>query len=266
MLRKLFLLTFLALLIFSCARSPIVHRTQFIILTHQQEMELGNQAAKAILKREKLVKNPKLVERVKRVFEKLYKALPDKYKKLYDWKVYVLDNPQVNAFALPNGNIFVYKGLLDFVKSDDELAAVLAHEMAHVILRHGAEKNSTYEVASLGEYLLLGKLSPAYRQIGSLLYEAGVSIAFLLPYSREQEREADEVGLLIMQRAGFNLDGAVKLWERMTKKFAKEEPPEFLSDHPLSKERLEYVRKLVSFLKKHPEYAKKFVLPKLENS
>ncbi len=247
--------------ILSCATKPVVHEQAFILIPHSQELAIGNRAAAEILKKEKLVKDPRYVKRVERVFKRLLKALPPKFRKLYEWKVYVLNNPQVNAFALPNGNIFVYKGLLDFVKDDDELAAVLGHEMAHVILRHGAEKISWAMLAQLGENLLLSQVSPVNRSLAAELYDLGVNVAFLLPYSRKQEKEADIVGLLITTRAGYNPEGAIKLWERMVSRFSGQEPPEWLSDHPASKERLDYIKKVVEFLRKHPQYVEKFEIP-----
>lgn len=260
--------TFLTLLgavissfILSCATKPVVHEQALILIPHSQELALGDRAAEEILKKEKVVRDPRYIERVKRVFNKLLEALPPKYRKMYEWKIYVLDNPQVNAFSLPNGNIFVFKGLLDFVKSDNELAAVLGHEMAHVILRHGAEKVSWAMLSQLGENLLLSQVSPVNRSLAAELYDLGVNVAFLLPYSRKQEEEADIVGLLIMMRAGYNPEGAIKLWKKMVKKFEDREPPEWLSDHPASKHRLEYIQKVVEFLKKHPEYVEKFEIP-----
>ena len=178
-LRKFFPITAfcLSLFILSCAQKPVIHEQALILIPHYQELAIGNQAAKEILKEEKLVKNPRIVDRVKKVFNRLLEALPPKYRKLYEWKVYVIDKPVINAFALPNGNIFVYKGLVNFVKSDDELAAVLGHEMAHVILRHGAEKISWAMLAKLGEDLLLAKVSPANRELAADLYGLGVNVA-----------------------------------------------------------------------------------------
>ncbi|HIC09514.1 MAG TPA: M48 family peptidase [Aquificales bacterium] len=250
-----------SLLLLSCAERPVIHEHAFILLTHYQEMSLGDEAAREILKKEKLVKNPKIVKKVERIFNRLIKALPPKFQKLYDWKVYVIDKDIINAFALPNGNIFVYKGLIDFVKNDDQLAAVLGHEIAHVILRHGAEKVSQALLAQLGGYILLSKVSPAERELAAKLYNLGINVAFLLPYSRKQEKEADIVGILIMMRAGYNPDEAIKLWKKMAEKFEKKEPPEWLSDHPISKHRLDYIKKVVEFLKKHPQYVEKFEIP-----
>jgi predicted Zn-dependent protease len=258
-----FLLIPSAVFLFACvSKKPVVGTEEFTLITHSQEIELGDEAAREILRTEKVVEDPKYTRRVEEVFNKLLRALPPKYRNAYKWKVYVLDKEQINAFALPNGNIFVYKGLLDFVKSDDELAAVLGHEMAHVILRHGAEKMSWSTVADLTGRIILNKVSSEHRGLAARLYSLGVNVAFLLPYSRRQEKEADIVGVLIAMRAGYNPEGAIRLWKEMLNAFEGKEPPEFLADHPASKHRLEYIRKVVKFLEEHPSYVREFKIPK----
>ena len=261
-LLTLLLAAFLSIFVASCAKKPVIHEESLVLISHSQELALGDEAAGEILKQEKLLNDTETVERVERIFNRLVEALPPKFRNRYRWKVYVLDRKEVNAFALPNGNIFVFRGLLDFVKGDDELAAVLGHEMAHVILRHGAEKISWAMLAQLGEYALLSQVSPADRELAARLYGLGVNIAFLLPYSRKQEKEADIVGVLITMRAGYNPEGAIKLWEKMVKRFKGQEPPELLSTHPAGKHRLSYIRKVVQFLKTHPRYVERFEIPK----
>jgi len=261
LLKKFWWLLILPIFVIGCAKRPVIGENAFILIPHSQELALGDKAAKEILKKEKLVKDPKIVERVGRVFNRLLKAIPAKYRNAYEWKVYVIDKNIVNAFALPNGNIFVYKGLINFIEDNDELAAVLGHEMAHVILRHGAEKISQAMLANLIGSVLIQKVSPANKELAADLYSLGVNVAFLLPYSRKQEKEADIVGVLILMRAGYNPEGAVKLWEKMIKKFATKEPPEWLSDHPATKNRLQYIKKVIKFLKEHPKYVREFKIP-----
>ena len=264
---SVFLKFLLTVLIFSlsflvgCAKKPVLGTPEFTIINHQQELALGEQTAEQILSNESVVKDPRYTARVEEVFKKLIRALPPKYRNSYEWKVYVLDKNVINAFALPNGNIFVYKGLLDFVKRDDELAAVLGHEIAHVILRHVAERISWALATQLAGDILLARVSPSNRELAQKLYSLGVNIGFLLPYSRKQEKEADIVGVLIMMRAGYNPEGAVKLWRRMLARFKGKEPPEFLSDHPATEKRLEYIRKVVEFLENHPKYVREFKIP-----
>ncbi len=250
-------------MVLSCAENKIVHRPQIIVLPKSEIMAIGDEAAARVLSKYPVVKSGPEVKLVKEVFEKLLSALPEKYRSDYDWKVYVLKSPQVNAFALPNGNIFVYTGLLKFINNNpNELAAVLGHEMAHVILKHGAEKVQTAMLAQLGEQLILSKVSPFHRQLAAELYNLGVGVAILLPYSRRQEREADLLGLIIMLRAGYNPDGAIKLWKKMISQFQTKELPEWLSDHPASEERLRYIERAIEYLRANPQYIREFVVPK----
>lgn len=233
-----------------------------VLIPHSQELALGDSAARQILAQSQVVKSGPEVKLVNEVFDRLLKAIPDKYRNAYEWKVYVIKSNQINAFALPNGNIFVYTGLLKFINDDpNELAAVLGHEMAHVILRHGAEKVSSALLAQLGGELLMSKISPKYRPLAATLYAAGVNVAILLPYSRRQEKEADLLGLIIAMRAGYNPEGALKLWEKMVQRFKNQEPPEWLSDHPADERRLRYIGRAIEYLRSHPQYVQKFEIP-----
>jgi predicted Zn-dependent protease len=262
MLRWLRFVPLLGLLFFLSCTNKITHRPELILISHSQEIALGDQAAAEILKREKVVRGGYRVELVESVFRRLLEALPPEYRNAYKWRVFVIAKKEVNAFALPNGNVFVYTGLLDFVKDDpDQLAAVLSHEIAHVILRHGAEKVSSAILAQLGGELLMAKVSPEHRPLAAQLYGLGVGLAILLPYSRRQEMEADLLGLIIMMRAGFNPEGALKLWEKMVQKFRDKEPPEWLSDHPAGESRLQYIKRAIDYLRKHPEFVQRFEIP-----
>jgi len=252
----------LPLFVTSCT-NQVAQRPSLVLISHSQEIALGDQAAAEILKQVEVVKEGPQVELVNSIFDRLKAALPQNYRSAYKWKVYVVKSDEVNAFALPNGNVFVYTGIIDFVEGDpDALAAILGHEMAHVVLRHGAEKVSQAMLYELGGALLLSQVSPAYRSLAAQLYDLGVGLAILLPYSRRQEREADILGLIIAMRAGFDPYGAVKVWEKMLATYGDREPPEWLSTHPASKTRLEYVKRAIEYLKTHPEYVEKFVIPK----
>ena len=259
----IFLLPLLSLFIFSCTtKKPVTGGATLVLVSHQQEIQLGEETARKILSRERLVTDPRYTRLVQSVFKRLIDALPPKYRNQYRWRVHILDRKEVNAFALPSGDIFVFKGLLDFINNDEgELATVLSHEIAHVILRHSAEKMTMATLAQIGEVLLLNKIPPANRGLAKEFYELGVNVAFLLPYSRKQEKEADAVGLLLLMRAGYNPQKAVSLWRKFTERFAQGEPPEWLSTHPSSERRLKYISRLVEFLEKHPRYVREFKLP-----
>ncbi|KUJ15897.1 uncharacterized protein LY89DRAFT_697907 [Mollisia scopiformis] len=161
------------------------------------------------------------------------------------WEVHVIDSEERNAFVLPGGKVFVYTGILPITKNDDGLAAVLGHEIAHNVARHQAERQSStiwmfplrwtlYMLDASGYTLGLGRF------FGDLFLQYGI----MLPASREQESEADYIGLLIMAKSCYNPSEAVKVWERM-EAANKEDAnfPEWLSTHPSNAHRITQMEK-----------------------
>lgn len=155
------------------------------------------------------------------------------------WEISVFADEQVNAFALPGGKIGVYEGLLSVAENQDQLATVVAHEIAHVLARHSNERISTQYATSTGLDLasvLAGQNTPARRSLFGLL-GLGAQVGVLLPFSRKQETEADLLGLELMARAGFDPQQSVQLWQNMNAA-SKGAPPEFLSTHPSGESRI----------------------------
>lgn len=149
------------------------------------------------------------------------------------WEVTVFRDDSANAFALPGGKIGVHTGLLKVAKDQDQLAAVIGHEVAHVLARHANERVSTNAVAQTGlqaAQILAGANTPAKQQLFGLL-GVGTQVGVLLPFSRAQEREADLLGLDLMARAGFDPRASVPLWQNMASAGGGR-GPEFLSTHP----------------------------------
>lgn len=161
-----------------------------------------------------------------------------------NWEVTVFADDQANAFALPGGKIGVYTGLLDVAENQDQLAGVLAHEVAHVLAGHGNERISTAFAAQSGLELASAVSgagsSGTGRQVMALL-GVGAQVGVLLPFSRAQESEADVMGLRLMARAGFDPEGAVLLWRNMAEQ-SRGQPPEFLSTHPSHGSRIDTLR------------------------
>jgi predicted Zn-dependent protease len=155
-----------------------------------------------------------------------YSSLPG------SWEIVVFDNDAANAFAMPGGKIGVYSGLIDLTENQDQLAAVIGHEIAHVIAEHSAERMSTAQVVGLGMTAAGVAFSDNKNQrVIMTALGLGVMIGVQLPYSRVHEEEADQIGQELMARAGFNPAAAIELWYLMDKK-AGTRPPEFLSTHP----------------------------------
>ena len=154
----------------------------------------------------------------------------------YQWEFKVLDEPQVNAFCLPGGKVAVYTGILPITRDDAGLAAVLGHEVAHAVARHGGERMSQTILVQTGlaatQTALAGN-DPIVVQSVTALLGAGASVGLLLPWSRSQESEADHLGLIYMAKAGYNPIAARDLWVRMGAASRNSAaPPAFLSTLP----------------------------------
>ena len=150
------------------------------------------------------------------------------------WEIRVFDKDEANAFALPGGKIGVFKGLLDVTQTQDQLAAVIGHEIGHVLARHGNERMSGHVMVQTGmavvESLMRAPQSPEKRRMMAAL-GLGAQVGILLPYSRRHESEADLMGLDLMARAGFDPRASVDLWRNMARSGGGQ-PIEFLSTHP----------------------------------
>jgi predicted Zn-dependent protease len=164
-----------------------------------------------------------------------------------DWEVVVFEGDEANAFALPGGKIGVYEGMFELVDNEAQLAAVIAHEIGHNRADHAQERVNS-EVATQGAVQLVS----AALQVGNVGYAnaiagalgAGAQYGVLLPYSRNQELEADEFGLQLMAEAGYDPRAAVQLWQNMARQ-GGERPPAFLSTHPAPDERIEELQDLM---------------------
>lgn len=170
----------------------------------------------------------------------------------YDWEFRLLDAPEtVNAFALPGGKVAVYTGLLRVTQNEDALAAVMGHEVAHATSNHGNERMTQQMMANglmaAGDLALAswGNMSEDERSGWMTAFATGTNLAFLLPYSREHESEADEIGLRFLIRAGYDPHEAPKLWERMAALSGPDRTPEFQSTHPDPLARAARLRELI---------------------
>jgi predicted Zn-dependent protease len=232
------LMVLLTLALAACESAPITGRNQLILLPESEDAQMGLQAYQEIKQEEQISRNPELNRRVQEVGRRIAQVSghPE-----WDWQFTVFENDEPNAFALPGGKVGVYTGLFKVAKNDDQLATVLAHEVGHAIARHGAERMSQGILAQLGGAAVgVATGSEAYVQAYTQLATLGV----LLPYSRTQESEADEIGLMLMARAGYDPREAIKLWQNF-EALGGARPPEFLSTHPSEGTRIERLQKLM---------------------
>lgn len=227
-----------ALFATGCVRTPVTGRRVMILLPVETELKLGADGYKEILSKEKVSKDVQ----VNQVVRSLGRRIADvSGRPNWPWEFTVLDAPDtLNAFALPGGKVAVYTGLLKVAKNEAALAAVMGHEVAHAIARHGAQRVSQSLLINLGLAVADISLDNAEHKeliLGGL--GAGAALGVILPYGRGMESEADEIGLLFMAQAGYDPREAIAFWERFKKATgSKGSPPEFLSTHPATRRRI----------------------------
>jgi len=169
--------------------------------------------------------------------------------KSWKWEINVEENDEVNAYCMPGGKIMVYTGLINKLNAtDDELGAVIGHEIAHALREHGRERMSIASVQQMGlaglAVLASTSKSKNAAALGVQGAALGANLFFALPNNREQEREADRIGLELSARAGFNPNAAISLWQKMSAQGGGKQP-EFLSTHPSNENRIADLRSLV---------------------
>ncbi|MGB7905344.1 MAG: M48 family metallopeptidase [Steroidobacteraceae bacterium] len=234
--RKPLFATALALLVAGCATSP-TGRKQLMLVSEEQAISSSRQAYAQEMgkyqKEGKLVTDRRVLERVRVITERLVaqavKMRPDSSK--WQWSVQVIDDPKtVNAWCMAGGRMALYTGLITKVDpTDDELAQVMGHEIAHALANHTAERMSTVMAANAG-ILAAGLMSDNPGQAMAMA-AAAATVAIKLPNSRTAENEADQIGIELAARAGYDPRAAVTLWQKMGK-VGGSAPPEFLSTHP----------------------------------
>ncbi|MBU2979435.1 M48 family metallopeptidase [Alteromonas sp. C1M14] len=224
----------------ACATSP-TGRNQMLLYSETQMAEMGGQAFSSM--KEELKVSSKQVENsyVQCVAKSLTPYVPQSVFS-GEWEVVVFEDEQVNAFALPGGKIGVYTGLLNVAKTQSQLAAVIGHEIGHVIAHHGNERMSTSTLTNLGTQAVAQVVNAnevAYSGAIMAAIGMGSEVAITLPFSRTHESEADLIGLALMAQAGFDPRESVTLWQNMEAASGGQQPIELLSTHPAPQSRIE---------------------------
>lgn len=166
----------------------------------------------------------------------------------FEWSVAVLESPQANAFCLPGGKMAVYTGLLPVTQNDDAMAVVMGHEIAHALLRHGSQRIAQQKLVQMGQMaagVALGNLDPQQQQMVMAALGAGAQYGLVLPYGRNHEIQADEVGLMLAAAACYDPHEAIPLWQRMAEIEGGQRPPEFASTHPDPANRMQRLQALM---------------------
>ncbi len=241
------LLCFILSFLISCATVPHSGRRQLNFVSDQQLDSLGAQAFKEIISREPISEDKQLTKAVKQVADRITKVADETDNPGFDWQFKLIDRDVPNAFVLPGGRVVIYKGILPLAKNEAGLAAIIGHEVAHAVARHGAERLSQQltlkGITTIGSEIFRsndGNLDAKSRAIiGALGF--GATVGVILPFSRTHELEADKIGQIYMAKAGYDPEEAVRLWKRMGE-LNKGSIPVWLSTHPPDEERLDSLR------------------------
>lgn len=232
----------LASFLAGCATVPYTNRRQFNIISNAEESKMGLQAYQETLSKAKLSSDAQAAAMVERVGRRIAAAAaqPD-----FDWQFKLIDEPKtLNAFCLPGGRVAVYTGILAVTETEEGLAVVMSHEVAHALAHHGAERMSQGELVNLGGAALqigMANKDPEVQKQVMGAFGMGASVGVLLPFSRSHEAEADHIGLILMAKAGYDPRAAIPFWQRM-EKLGGQKPPELLSTHPSDSTRIDKIR------------------------
>lgn len=229
----------LAIAVTGCEESP-AGRKRIALIPESQMAEMGDRAFQSLVQTQPLAQDPRANARLTCITRALIEKLPPEHTEAR-WSVALFQDQTPNAFALPGGKIGVNSGMLKVARTQDQLAAVIAHEIAHVIADHGNER-LTQEMAVKGGLMIVDLLADNPGSLGHEVLRGalglGAEYGLLLPYSRTHESEADQLGLDLMAQAGFDPRASLDLWRNMAQAGGGQ-PLEFLSTHPAHETRLE---------------------------
>ena len=240
-----------SLLLSSCTSAPITERKQLKIVS---EAKLNAQAAQIyekIKEKEKMSDDTKTLNEIKEIGKRMENSISEYFYRAgiedptinFDWEYILIDRKKVrNAWCMPGGKIAVYTGILEATKNTDGLAAVMGHEIAHAVAKHSVERASRATLVNTGTQLIDifsgGKLSQVNRTTGINTVGLIAQLGLLNPFNRKQESEADYLGMIFSSLSGYDIRETVKIWERMKELNKGKEPPEFMSTHPSSDNRI----------------------------
>jgi predicted Zn-dependent protease len=240
----------------SCSEVAITGRKQLNLIPSNTIQKMSFESYDQFLKDNTVSTDSDKVAMVQGVGVRIQKAV-EKYcyengmydsLKGYDWQFTLIEDENVNAWAMPGGKVVVYTGLLPVARDETGLAVVMGHEIAHAIARHGNERMSQGLLVELGGMALSEALKSKPTETQNLFmksYTVGSQYGVLLPYSRVHESEADHMGLIFMAMAGYNPEEAVGFWQRMSEASKGPKPPELLSTHPSDATRISNIRDLL---------------------
>ncbi len=228
-----------------CKTAPITGRHQMMFYPEGTEVSMGQQSFADVVSKETASTNSRYQQIVERVGLRIAGVCG---RNDYQWETRVVASEEQNAFCLPGGKIVVYEGILPVCQNEAGLAVVMSHEVAHVLARHGGERMSqtaAVNVVQTGVGYILRNKEQVTKDLWMKAYGAGTNYGFLLPYSRKHESEADQIGVMLMAKAGYDPAEAPRFWTRFASASKDAKPPEFLSTHPADARRASDLEKLL---------------------
>lgn len=252
-MKKIFILSLAIVSFAACSRNAITGRKQLALFSESTLQTMAVTEYKTFLSQNQVVSEntSKDAEMVRRVGSRIANAITSYYTKqgnqavlkdlaTYKWEFNLVNNKEVNAWCMPGGKVVVYTGLLPITQNEAALAVVLGHEITHAVAHHGNERMSQGALAQglevAGNIATSG--NPKYNSLFNNIFAPGAQVAYLLPNSRNQEYEADHLGLNFAAMAGYNPREAVPFWQRMAAASNGQKPPEFLATHPSDEKRI----------------------------
>jgi len=255
------------LFLISCETVPVSERKQLILFPDSYINKQSVQAYQQFLNKANVVsksndQNKELQTIARNIEEAIhqYFVLENKSDptKKYNWEINLVREDQVNAWAMPGGKIVFYTKILKIAENENGIATIMAHEMAHVVGRHGNERMSQALLIDVATSIAQTATGTTLQGEAKTAYNLLRTYGIFLPFGRKQEAESDYLGLVFMTIAGYDPDETIKLWKRMAK-YTKEKggaPPEFMNTHPSSENRIKNFKKWI------PEVRNKYSVPK----
>lgn len=240
------------LLCIGCSTVPITGRRQVLLVSDQEVLSASLTQYSSYMSSASRSTNSSRSAMVTRVGQRIAAATElylrengmESELANFAWEFNLVNDNQVNAFCMPGGKIVVYEGLMNLVASEDELAVVVGHEVAHAVAKHSNERMSQQMLTEYGAQILsaaVSEKSAAIQSMAAQVYGLGAQYGLTLPFSRKHELEADYMGLILMTIAGYNPDVAIGFWQKMSAD--GQQVPEFMSTHPSDAKRIREIEK-----------------------
>ena len=240
-----------SLVVNACTTAPITDRKQLNLIPESKLNAQAAQIYEQIKVKEKMSNDKKSLDEIKEIGKKMEDSISEYFYQSnlndptanFSWEYILIDNKKVkNAWCMPGGKIAIYTGMLEVTKNTNGLAAVMGHEIAHAVAKHSVERASRSVLLNTSTQLFDiftgGKLSQVNRVTGMNTVGLLSQIGIMNPFTRKQESEADYLGMIFSSLSGYDIRETKKLWERMKEANKGKEPPEFLSTHPSSTNRI----------------------------